>query len=145
VSFSQTFLPVAASSDAAVHDVTTALVPELAVDLRIERPDALAGTRVDGVHDAPRRRLVHDAVDDDRCRFHAARGFEIVAPDQAEAFDVVSRNLVELRKARLGIVQADRRPVVGCRGIGLDVGAVDRGYGGLDAVRRQALCGILRV
>ena len=39
--------------DAAIDDVATALVADLAIHLGIVRPDALAGTHVDCVHDAP--------------------------------------------------------------------------------------------
>ena len=106
--------------DAAIDHVAAALVALLAVDLGIEGPEPLAGAGVDGVHHAPRCGLVHDAVDHDRRRLDAAGGFERIAPHQPEFLDIVDIDLVELGKARLGIVETDGRPVVRSRGIGLD-------------------------
>ena len=112
--------------DAAIDDVAAALVALLAIDLRIVGPQPLAGAGVDGMNHAPGRGLVHDAVDDDGRRFDAARRFQRIAPHQAELLDVVGVDLVELGKARFGIIEADGRPVVRRRRIGLDRGAVDR-------------------
>ena len=44
---------------------------------------------------------------------------------------------LSLRKARLGVVQADGRPILRGRGVGLDRGAVDRRGHRLDVIRRS--------
>ena len=127
--------------DAAIDDVAAAPIALLAIDLRIVGPEPLAGAGVDGVHHAPRRGLVHDAVDHDRRRLDAAGGFERIAPDQTELLDVVGVDLVQLAEAGFGVVETDGRPVVRRRRVGLDRGAIDCRSNGLDVIRRSLCLG----
>ena len=130
--------------DAAVDHVAAALVAVGAIDLRIERPQALAGARVNRVHDAPGGGDVHDAVDHERRRLDPARGLEVVRPDESEVLDVARVDLPEPAEPRLGVVEPVARPVPGGGGVRSDVRAVDllRRRGG---VRRAALGGCLRL
>ena len=96
---------------APVDHVAAALVAGFARDLRIERPDPLAGADVDGVHDAPRGRHVHDPIHHQRGRLDAAGRFEVVRPHQAQILDVGRVDLAQLAEARLGVVQPVARPV----------------------------------
>src|SRR5689334_21925635 len=82
--------------DAAVDDVAARLLAVARRDLGVERPQLLAGARVDRVDHAPRRGDVHDAVDDQRRGLDAALGLEVVGPRQPELLDVLAVDPVEL-------------------------------------------------
>ena len=56
----------AVDRDAAIHDIAAGLGADRAIHLRIVHPQAGARSRVDRVHDAPGRRDVHHAIDDER-------------------------------------------------------------------------------
>ena len=124
---------------AAVDDVAAPLEAGAAVDLRVIGPDPVAGTGVDGVHNAPRGTDVHDAVHDHRRGLHAARGFEVVRPGQAQVLDVGGIDLIEAAVAGLGIVHAGGGPVGRLGGIGADESAIDSLHGGRGLRRRVGL------
>ncbi len=81
--------------DAAVHGVATAVAAPLAGHLRIVAPQLLAVLRIEGVHDAPGRRRVHHAVDDDRRGFEPAVGAGRDGPREAELLDVGRVDLLQ--------------------------------------------------
>ena len=64
--------------DAAVHDIATGPGADRAIHLRIVHPEASARSSVDRVHDAPGRRDVHHAIDDERRRLGPAVHREVV-------------------------------------------------------------------
>ncbi len=92
--------------DATVDDVAASLVADLARDFGVIGPDFLARAYVDCVHHAPRRRDIHDAVDDERRRLDATHRFEIVGPREAEILHVVGIDLAQLAEAGFGIIEA---------------------------------------
>ena len=109
---------------AAVDHVAAALRSHRAVHLRVVRPQLLAGARVNGVHHAPGRGDVHHAVDHDGRGLHAARGFQVVRPGQAQLVHVAGVDLAQAAVARLGVVHADGGPVGRLGSVGADEGLV---------------------
>src|SRR2546430_848662 len=96
------------NSGRAVLEVAAVLVSLGAVrsgDLRIELPQELAGSGVEGEHVAPGARRVHHAVDHDRRGLHAARGAarDVVRPREAELAHVGRRDLRQRAEALLPI------------------------------------------
>ena len=70
---SEVHLPIP-DRDAAVGYVAAGLESRRAGNRRIVHPELFAGCRVECLDLAPRRRHVHDTVDDDRGRFLGAMG-----------------------------------------------------------------------
>ena len=97
--------------DAAVHHVAAGLGPERLVDLGVVDPALLASRCIQGVHKAPRRRDVHDAVDHEWCRLGAARRLQFIRPRQTERRDRRRRDRLERAEALLVVRAAVREPV----------------------------------
>src|SRR5882672_9467065 len=66
--------------DTAVHDVAAALVTTLPRHFGIVGPNPLSSTHIDGMNHTPRRRYIHNSVDNERRRFNTTQRFEIVSP-----------------------------------------------------------------
>ncbi len=77
------------------------------------------------MHHAPRGCLIHDAVNDDRRSLHAARRSEAVAPDQSGVFHIIGIDQFEFAETCFGIIETDRRPIVGRCSVGLNKIAID--------------------
>ena len=73
---------------AAVDHIAATLEAIGAVHAGIKAPEALAAAHVNGVHHAPAGADVHDAVHHHRSGFHAAGGFQVVRPGQAQILHV---------------------------------------------------------
>jgi hypothetical protein len=84
-------------SDAAIDQVTAGVSCSARIRMRIEFPKPLTGGSIDGIHEPPSARCVHDAVDNDRRRLLAPRRAEIVCPGKSEAANI---SVVHHRKRR---------------------------------------------
>ena len=111
--------------DAAIDDIATQLVPFVARRLGIERPDLFAGLGVDRVDDGPRRRDIHDPVDDDRGRLDAADRVQRIGPGKAQFPDIGGRDLIERAEPVGAIVEAVAQPFLACLGVLDDARVVD--------------------
>ena len=87
-------------------------LPATMQHFRIEAPQRLAGSRIDGVHDAVTGGDVKDAVDRERSCLRIAH-VEIECPRQLEAPDGLAIDFSQRAVVRLAGGAADGRPVAG--------------------------------
>ena len=115
---------------APVDHVAAALEAVGAVHAGVVAPQALAGAYVHRMHHAPAGGDVHDSIDHHGRGLHAARGFQVIRPDQAQPLHIGRVQLPEFGKARLAVVHAVAGPVLGAARVVADALRVDaRGDG----------------
>ncbi len=108
------------SGDSTVGHVTARVHTGFAGNLRVIRPDALACSRVEREHLAPRARDIHHAIDHERGGLlHAMRRVEIERPREAELLHVLRVDLLQRAESLLVVSAAIAHPV---RGILVRVG-----------------------
>src|SRR5690606_36036697 len=101
--------------DTAIDHVAAAIAAPLARHFRVEAPQLFTRLAVNGNGDAPVEREIHDAIDNDRRGFEAARRISVRGPGKRQLADIFRSNLVERRETLLIISAAMGKPVAGLR------------------------------